>query len=687
MSADLFAEFDAASTAQPAQSAPQGGFGRPVGSGLNSQGLSASPFGRYESTQQQSAQPSSAGPGNFASQPAWGVQNQPNATVAWPSLDLNQAQGLSIKAGAGMSETASGQIKDDDDDDDDGWGDFEVAAPPHEPAKTPAQAQKPTGTWTSNQNALADMSSWNNAPSQQPAPQRTRIVRADTIDLMTNNLLGTSTSTPAPVKQQKPSFSQADLLDWDKTSNFRSSEPVVDSRTAAAVKPVVKATTKPSLRDASSDILFDVDDYAEGADFGGDGEDDDDDFGDFETGTTTLAQADLLSLDSAVVPMAKAPGTMSLSSLSINNNDLSRFPAPKSPSYQERNPFPGLYVTTPPADVSRKLEHASTRTPSTAWPSAGVGKRSPTLDDGWAAFEDIPKESKKSAQVAKPKPKVSKAKAPAHSEPAQKDSSWDWGFDDETSATEPSKSQQQAQGTRPDTSWDWESAEPQPTTITHQDKDELPPINIPPPSVLISIFPQLLGQANTFLFKPTANQGQSIKDRVLANPKTLEFLRGYLTLARVASRVIAGRKSRWHRDKFLAQSMSISAAGSKGMKLAGVDKAQIARESREAGDVVDLWKESVGRLRSAVAAVNSGIPDANSQLRVPELAENMHVTTAKDVPTAAKACIICGLKREERVAKVDHNVEDSFGEWWSDHWGHVECKRFWLQHETALRQR
>jgi len=133
--------------------------------------------------------------------------------------------------------------------------------------------------------------------------------------------------------------------------------------------------------------------------------------------------------------------------------------------------------------------------------------------------------------------------------------------------------------------------------------------------------------------------------------------------------------------------MSISAAGSKGMKLAGVDKAQIARESREAGDVVDLWKEHVGRLRSAVAAANSGISDATSQLRVPELAENMHVTTAKDVPTAAKACIICGLKREERVAKVDHNVEDSFGEWWSDHWGHVECKRFWLQHETALRQR
>jgi len=91
------------------------------------------------------------------------------------------------------------------------------------------------------------------------------------------------------------------------------------------------------------------------------------------------------------VPMAKAPGIMSLSSLSINNNDLSRFPTPKSPSYQERNPFPGLSVTTPPADVSRKLEPASNGTPSTAWPSAGIGKQSPTLDTAGPPLRIFPK--------------------------------------------------------------------------------------------------------------------------------------------------------------------------------------------------------------------------------------------------------------------------------------------------------
>ena len=42
--------------------------------------------------------------------------------------------------------------------------------------------------------------------------------------------------------------------------------------------------------------------------------------------------------------------------------------------------------------------------------------------------------------------------------------------------------------------------------------------------------------------------------------------------------------------------MSISAAGSKGMKLAGIDKTQSAREDREAADVVAAWREHAKHL-------------------------------------------------------------------------------------------
>lgn len=173
----------------------------------------------------------------------------------------------------------------------------------------------------------------------------------------------------------------------------------------------------------------------------------------------------------------------------------------------------------------------------------------------------------------------------------------------------------------------------------------------------------------------------------------MTFLRGYLALATVAARIIAGRRLRWHRDKFLSQSMTISAAtgGKGGMKLAGIDKSQSAREDREAADVAVAWKDVVGRLRTAVAAANAAIAkDAAAlgrPLKVPELAETMRVETVKGAITAPKACVVCGLKRDERVARVDFEVEDSFGEWWVEFWGHRECRNFWVEHEVALRSR
>ena len=126
------------------------------------------------------------------------------------------------------------------------------------------------------------------------------------------------------------------------------------------------------------------------------------------------------------------------------------------------------------------------------------------------------------------------------------------------------------------------------------------------------------------------------------------------------------------------------------MKLMGVDKAEAAREDREAGDLVRWWKDQVGRLRSAVAAANMTIAEHSSHLQVPELNETMPVKTAtlaEGAMTAPKCCVICGLKRDERVMKIDNDVEDSFGEWWVDHWGHRACKDFWVEHSDKLKHR
>jgi hypothetical protein len=101
------------------------------------------------------------------------------------------------------------------------------------------------------------------------------------------------------------------------------------------------------------------------------------------------------------------------------------------------------------------------------------------------------------------------------------------------------------------------------------------------------------------------------------------------------------------------------------MKLSSIDKSENMKEEREASDVVRAWKDQVGRLRHVVSAANQ--IKAGSLGSVPDIQEIMPVKVLKQgeggVP-AKEPCMLCGLKRDERVGAVDHGVEDSFGEWW-----------------------
>lgn len=128
------------------------------------------------------------------------------------------------------------------------------------------------------------------------------------------------------------------------------------------------------------------------------------------------------------------------------------------------------------------------------------------------------------------------------------------------------------------------------------------------------------------------------------------------------------------------------------MKLAGVDKSEAAREEQEVLDAVRLWRGQVGKLRSAVAAANATTPDGEGRLpNVPDIAEQMPVKTLKATEggmTAPHACALCGLKREERVGKVDVEVNDSFGEFWVDGMNmHLLCRNFWEEHKAKLKSR
>ncbi|KAK3698575.1 hypothetical protein LTR37_016902 [Vermiconidia calcicola] len=231
------------------------------------------------------------------------------------------------------------------------------------------------------------------------------------------------------------------------------------------------------------------------------------------------------------------------------------------------------------------------------------------------------------------------------------------------------------------------------TTCSINSADSLPPTNIPPPVVILSVFPSLFSAADDALFDTIGKLDLKQRQMLLAHPASHQFLKGYLGHGTVLAHIIAGRKLRWKRDQHLSQSMRIgpSAAGGKaGMKLTGLDKSEVAKEDREVLDVVRLWKSQVGKLRSAVTAASSA--PAMARLRaVPDISEQMPVKTLKQSEggiTAPHACALCGLKREERVAKADVEVEDSFREWWIPGMNmHVSCRKFWEEFEKKLKSR
>ncbi|KAI0902394.1 hypothetical protein F4806DRAFT_37140 [Annulohypoxylon nitens] len=627
MSADLFAAFEDSSKPAP----PTGQKGQPSNTSTQASSFTPDPFAFGFGTPQSAVSRIGQQHANPITQ-RWSTDTSLRSSQ---SRNAQQPSGVNGWTGASFQPTQS-KLQDDEDEDD-GWGDFEVA---------PNFNQTPTASVVAT------------APSrsigkerQSPAP-RTRVVRASTIDLMSNNLLDLNNPSAVQNDARVPPWMQG------------------PSKQVKAPTPLIASSKPPKKASSSSNVLFDADD------FDGDlQEDGDDDFGEFETvASPAQPEPDLLSTDFNSPPTQTTKTKMRPSQMlsGLNLTSPTSYPqAPRSPSFQERNPFPGLAVA-PPSKPEKKPANEPKTSPVTAWPSLDANKSagSTVLDEDWGTFEDLPNE--------KPKPKASTKKV---------DSTWDWDSE-EPAPPKSAKAKVPAVAAEPkDSSWDWDSIDSGTKQQTEQPKDELPPTNIPPPSILLSIFPQLFDEANTSLYKPVSGQPFSVKNRILSDPKTVEFLKGYLGLATVVARVIAGRKLRWHRDKFLSQRMTISAAGSKGMKLAGIDKAQAAREDREAADVVTHWKEYIGRLRSAVATANSSIKNSAEQLKVPEISETMAIQTEKMVPTAPKACIVCGLKRNERISKVDYEVEDSFGEWWVDHWGHLACKRFWLHHESTLRQR
>ncbi|KAI5281593.1 hypothetical protein KEM54_003150 [Ascosphaera aggregata] len=190
------------------------------------------------------------------------------------------------------------------------------------------------------------------------------------------------------------------------------------------------------------------------------------------------------------------------------------------------------------------------------------------------------------------------------------------------------------------------------------------PTNLPPPSMLLALLPPILDE---------------LRDECLESKRRPELLTALSQtippFLRTMTRILLGRSVRWKRDSILSQSTRIGPAGSsgRGMKLNSVNKNESIKEEREAVEVMARWKNVGGVLNSTVASGPSG---RQQQITVQVPTEPGYVANVKTVSgaeggiKATHACALCGLKRDERIIRIDDQAFDSFGEWWIDHWGH-----------------
>ena len=502
---------------------------------------------------------------------------------------------------------------------------------------------------------------------------------------------------PRPSLTTTSSF---DMLGGSTISNF---EPVVGQKARETVlsDSPVQLSHSETLADPNVEVLFDAADADDG--------DNDDDFGDFETvpaqsfspkskprSLNLVEDAHLPKMQEAVINLlgdSSPPkpekseidllGESSSPKMNTTTVDLlsaAPLPSPypealKSPSFRQRNPFADLSVATnPQPSWPGAAERKGSMTPTTAWPSFTSAKLAPYQDspvpggkeeEDWDDFLDVPASQGPGTTQPPSKSITTSSSALEGKVSVPKSTSMPL----RTPPSRPTHRSRLSQSSTPGPS------EPAPAPPKPASPEPPPrPTNIPPPSILLPLFPPI--------FAPPI-------------PTAPASLRTYLSAATTAARIISGRKQRWKRDTLLAQSTKISSlgGGTTGMKLAGVDRAESAREEREVAEVVRAWRAQLGRLRGIVAAANNEAESGSPVGKIPELGSGSAVRAAgpaEGAITAGYACAMCGLRREERVAGVDDGagaVQDSFSEWWAEHWGHVACRSFWEGHEAELRSR
>ncbi|EXJ81257.1 hypothetical protein A1O3_07547 [Capronia epimyces CBS 606.96] len=293
----------------------------------------------------------------------------------------------------------------------------------------------------------------------------------------------------------------------------------------------------------------------------------------------------------------------------------------------------------------------------------GKGTSPSSWDEDWGDFEQVgagkQRMSEQRTDQGHPKPRSTQKSIIEISED-------DWEpFEDSTSDQKQTSVDSHAIATSPG------SAQGVPSQIPRTSPAFERPTNIPPPSSLL----QLLSTAFEVLHKDTTDQSK-------LKPKT-ELASQLMVTFRTACRIVAGKSLRWKRDTILAQSVRVGQAGkSGGMKLASLNKNESTKEQRDAEEMIHDWSKYVHEFKSILAQARF----QPHRLRI-SASPSIQTLRCSSTGDSSKQCALCGLRRTERLAEVDTDADDIFGEFWTEHWGHKDCYDFWYTHKDLLRHR
>ncbi|KAJ5492767.1 hypothetical protein N7539_001513 [Penicillium diatomitis] len=472
----------------------------------------------------------------------------------------------------------------------------------------------------------------------------------------------------------------------------------------AAHRPQSTSFDLPRNRD--SDVLFDATEDSPA------GSSDEDDWGDFE-GPATNATQPPKQANSQIDPripatqatrtqIRQAQGSSSvvdlLGELSVSESEV-RFqepvptpsfsrPGPNDDSFEDWGDFTKAQAVKPPPpehlpeeqDSFSEWDDFTDGAPTQAVPSAPDQSQSSRTASASSPFSSV-----KSTPAAMSMGKSSSQMPKKSTSPAQdwdEDSFEDWAdFNDDPetqppqvySTSTPKPPQPPSLATSASTST-IKTSHPGPTTST----PIVRPTNIPPPSILLE---HLLSLMRTVINEAQTAQARPGRQREQLAPRIQNILY-------TAARIIAGRTYRWKRDTILAQSMRIGparAGKAGGMKLSAVNKHENVKEEQDAVDLLTIWRERASLLNAVVQS--AGLKPVPA-LPSPAALKVFTARAEQGAIKAGHACALCALKRDERLLKIDDDqVQDSFGEWWTDHWGHTGCRVFWEENRGLLMQR